>query len=200
MFDRLADMNVSCSLPFANMHVDSGVQLTLINFWKNSGYITGSSIKKINGMIKKKFVIFKFKRPMSSFDSCEKFKWYKWKTFILYTTGAYLEAVLPLICLSNFMYYVRAFKINKLECIQMGVTYHFDILMTLFSNGLDIYRDSSTFTLKLHIAICLAGKSCRDWMKHLPKLFEHLNGIVAKGFHRRHDIEDQIIENFNYHR
>jgi hypothetical protein len=94
------------------------------------------------------------------------------------------------------MNYVRAFKINKLECIQMGVTYQFDILMTLFSNGLDIYRDSSIFTLKLHIA----GKSCRDWMRYLPKLFEHLNGIVAKGFHRRHEIEDQIIENFNYHR
>jgi hypothetical protein len=60
------------------------------------------------------------------------------------------------------MNYVRAFKINKLECIQMGVTYQFDILMTLFSNGLDIYRDSSIFTLKLHIAIYHAGESYRD--------------------------------------
>jgi hypothetical protein len=57
----------------------------------------------------------------------------------------------------------RAFKINKLECMHKEVTYQIDMLMTLFSNRLDIYQDSSIFTLKLHIAICHAGESCRDF-------------------------------------
>jgi hypothetical protein len=140
---------------------------------------------------------------MRSFDSCEKFKCNEWKTFTLYTAGAYLEAVLPPICFSNFMYYARAFKITKLECMHKGVTYQIDILMTLFSNGLHIYQDSSIFTLKLHTATCHAGESFRDCGlldEASSKLFEHLNGILAKGSHGTHDINDQLIENFNYHR
>jgi hypothetical protein len=74
MFDRLDDINVLHSFPVENMHVDSEMQLVSINFWKNPGYIAGSRIKKINGMIKKKIVTFQFRKAMRLFLSCEKFK------------------------------------------------------------------------------------------------------------------------------
>lgn len=72
--------------------------------------------------------------------------------------------------------------------------------MTLFSNGLDFYQDCSIFTLKLHIAICRASESCRDWSEASSKAIRTFEWDSCKLSHGIHDVDDQLIENFNYHR
>lgn len=155
----------------------------------------------MNDLINEALVPFQFTRPIRSFNVCERWKCDEFKNFILYLTGPYLQTLQPSDYFISFMFYARAYKITKMDCIHKGVTYQIDILMKIFYSGLSVYNDESICTLKVHTTSAHAGEPFRDYGlldEASSKLFENLNGILAKRSNRTNDIDDQLIGNFNY--